>query len=186
MNNKELAKKAFEDILGLFNGTDIKHTDEIEDIEFKTHSYIANVINIPQYAESIKSLINVDKYEYDPDFNDYVKYTEYGQITIIIEDKYITIEVMYNDDEEDYFDENLIPIEEELENEEHVYNDSVRINDKTFDVVISEDSDGEFYNIYIDDNLFLQEPKNMIKNLEYTAFETVIDYYKSIYFPEEE
>ena len=56
-------------------------------------------------------MIDSDKYEYDPDFNDYVKYTEYGQITIIIEDKYITIEVMYNDDE-DYFEENLIFIKE--------------------------------------------------------------------------
>ena len=110
-SNKELARIAFEDILKPFNGTDIKYTDETEDAEFKTHSYVANIISTPQYVELIKKLIDSDKYEYDPDFNDYVKYTEYGQITIIIEDKYITIEVMYNDDE-DYFDENLILIKE--------------------------------------------------------------------------
>ena len=40
MNNKELAQKAFEDILVPFNGTDIKYTDETEDTEFKTHSYL--------------------------------------------------------------------------------------------------------------------------------------------------
>lgn len=111
MNNKELANKAFEDILEQFYGPDIKYTDETEDTEFKTHSYVANIRSTPQYVELIKKLIDSDKYEYDPDFNDYVKYTEYGQITIIIEDKYITIEVMYNDDE-DYFNENLIPIKE--------------------------------------------------------------------------
>ena len=110
-SNKELARIAFEDILKPFNGTDIKYTDETEDAEFKTHSYVANIISTPQYVELIKKLIDSDKYEYDPDFNDYVKYTEYGQITIIIEDKYITIEVMYNNDE-DYFDENLILIKE--------------------------------------------------------------------------
>ena len=110
-SNKELARIAFEDILKPFNGTDIKYTDETEDAEFKTHSYVANIISTPQYVELIKKLIDSDKYEYDPDFNDYVKYTEYGQITIIIEDKYITIEVMYNDDE-DYFNENLILIKE--------------------------------------------------------------------------
>ena len=110
-SNKELARITFEDILKQFNGTDIKYTNETEDTEFKTHSYVANIRSTPQYVESIKNLINSDKYEYDPDFNDYVKYTEYGQITIIIEDKYITIEVMYNDDE-DYFEENLIPIKE--------------------------------------------------------------------------
>ena len=110
-SNKELARIAFEDILKPFNGTDIKYTDETEDAEFKTHSYVANIISTPQYVELIKKLIDSDKYEYDPDFNDYVKYTEYGQITIIIEDKYITIEVMYNNDE-DYFDENLIIIKE--------------------------------------------------------------------------
>ena len=110
-SNKELARIAFEDILKPFNGTDIKYTDETEDAEFKTHSYVANIISTPKYVELIKKLIDSDKYEYDPDFNDYVKYTEYGQITIIIEDKYITIEVMYNGDE-DYFDENLIPIKE--------------------------------------------------------------------------
>ena len=110
-SNKELARITFEDILKQFNGTDIKYTNETEDTEFKTHSYVANIISTPQYVELIKKLIDSDKYEYDPDFNDYVKYTEYGQITIIIEDKYITIEVMYNDDE-DYFNENLIPIKE--------------------------------------------------------------------------
>ena len=110
-SNKELARIAFEDILKPFNGTDIKYTDETEDAEFKTHSYVANIRSTPQYVELIKKLIDSDKYEYDPDFNDYVKYTEYGQITIIIEDKYITIEVMYNNDE-DYFDENLILIKE--------------------------------------------------------------------------
>ena len=110
-SNKELARIAFEDILKPFNGTDIKYTDETEDAEFKTRSYVANIISTPQYVELIKKLIDSDKYEYDPDFNDYVKYTEYGQITIIIEDKYITIEVMYNNDE-DYFDENLIIIKE--------------------------------------------------------------------------
>ena len=110
-SNKELARIAFEDILKPFNGTDIKYTDETEDAEFKTHSYVANIISTPQYVELIKKLIDSDKYEYDPNFNDYVKYTEYGQITIIIEDKYITIEVMYNNDE-DYFDENLILIKE--------------------------------------------------------------------------
>ena len=112
-SNKELARIAFEDILKPFNGTDIKYTDETEDAEFKTHSYVANIISTPQYVELIKKLIDSDKYEYDPDFNDYVKYTEYGQITIIIEDKYITIEVMYNNDE-DYFDENLILIKEKI------------------------------------------------------------------------
>ena len=110
-SNKELARIAFEDILKPFNGTDIKYTDETEDAEFKTHSYVANIISTPQYVELIKKLIDSDKYEYDPDFNDYVKYTEYGQITIIIEDNYITIEVIYNDDE-DYFEENLILIKE--------------------------------------------------------------------------
>ena len=110
-SNKELARIAFEDMLKQFNGTDIKYTNETEDTEFKTHSYVANIRSTPQYVELIKKLIDSDKYEYDPDFNDYVKYTEYGQITIIIEDKYITIEVMYNDDE-DYFNENLIPIKE--------------------------------------------------------------------------
>ena len=112
-SNKELARIAFEDILKPFNGTDIKYTDETEDAEFKTHSYVANIISTPQYVELIKKLIDSDKYEYDPDFNDYVKYTEYGQITIIIEDKYITIEVMYNNDE-DYLDENLILIKEKI------------------------------------------------------------------------
>ena len=110
-SNKELARIAFEDILKPFNGTDIKYTNETEDTEFKTHSYVANIKSTPQYVELIKNLIDSDKYKYDPDFNDYVKYTEYGQITIIIEDKYITIEVMYNNDE-DYFDENLILIKE--------------------------------------------------------------------------
>ena len=118
-SNKELARIAFEDILKPFNGTDIKYTDETEDAEFKTHSYVANIISTPQYVELIKKLIDSDKYEYDPDFNDYVKYTEYGQITIVIKDKYITIEVMYNDDEENSIpikesalDESLIPITE--------------------------------------------------------------------------
>lgn len=100
--NRDEAKSDFENMLQLFDGVDIKYTDEIKDDEFKTHSYVANIINTPQYLESIKNLINSDKYEYNPDFNDHVKYTEYGQITIVIEDKYITIEVMYNDDEDDY------------------------------------------------------------------------------------
>ena len=180
-SNKELARIAFEDILKPFNGTDIKYTDETEDAEFKTHSYVANIISTPQYVELIKKLIDSDKYEYDPDFNDYVKYTEYGQITIIIEDKYITIEVMYNDDE-DYFNENLILIKEKYNDEKIIYKDNVNID---MNVVITEDpNNSEYYNIYVDDDptLFLQEPKSAVKKLKLTALDAVIDYYKAEHF----
>lgn len=180
-SNKELARIAFEDILKPFNGTDIKYTDETEDAEFKTHSYVANIRSTPQYVESIKNLINSDKYEYDPDFNDYVKYTEYGQITIIIEDKYITIEVMYNDDE-DYFEENLILIKEKNNDEKVIYKDNINID---MNVVITEDpNNSEYYNIYVDDDptLFLQEPKSAVKKLKLTALDAVIDYYKAEHF----
>lgn len=180
-SNKELARIAFEDILKPFNGTDIKYTDETEDAEFKTHSYVANIISTPQYVELIKKLIDSDKYEYDPDFNDYVKYTEYGQITIIIEDKYITIEVMYNNDE-DYFDENLILIKEKNNDEKVIYKDNINID---MNVVITEDpNNSEYYNIYVDDDptLFLQEPKSAVKKLKLTALDAVIDYYKAEHF----
>ena len=180
-SNKELARIAFEDILKPFNGTDIKYTDETEDAEFKTHSYVANIISTPQYVELIKKLIDSDKYEYDPNFNDYVKYTEYGQITIIIEDKYITIEVMYNNDE-DYFDENLILIKEKNNDEKVIYKDNINID---MNVVITEDpNNSEYYNIYVDDDptLFLQEPKSAVKKLKLTALDAVIDYYKAEHF----
>ena len=180
-SNKELARIAFEDILKPFNGTDIKYTDETEDAEFKTHSYVANIISTPQYVELIKKLIDSDKYEYDPDFNDYVKYTEYGQITIIIEDKYITIEVMYNNDE-DYFEENLILIKEKNNDEKVIYKDNINID---MNVVITEDpNNSEYYNIYVDDDptLFLQEPKSAVKKLKLTALDAVIDYYKAEHF----
>lgn len=180
-SNKELARIAFENILKPFNSTDIKYTNETEDTEFKTHSYVANIISTPQYVELIKKLIDSDKYEYDPDFNDYVKYTEYGQITIIIEDKYITIEVMYNNDE-DYFDENLILIKEKNNDEKVIYKDNINID---MNVVITEDpNNSEYYNIYVDDDptLFLQEPKSAVKKLKLTALDAVIDYYKAEHF----
>ena len=141
-SNKELARITFEDILKQFNGTDIKYTNETEDTEFKTHSYVANIISTPQYVELIKKLIDSDKYEYDPDFNDYVKYTEYGQITIIIEDKYITIEVMYNNDE-DLEESAKVTNESNLDSLSNV-SEGNSSDSKTIEIVTEKDTFGDY------------------------------------------
>lgn len=95
--NEDKAKKDFDNLLEPFNGIDIKAINEIEDDEFDTKSYVANILPT-NYNDWIETIKNSNEYEFDADFNDYVKYTDYGEINIQINDDYITIEVKYNVD----------------------------------------------------------------------------------------
>ena len=100
MKNKEIANNEFEKILKSFNATDIKYTGENEDTEFNTKSYIANIKNTEEYNEWINSIKNSNEYKYDPSFEDYVKYTDFGEINVTINEDFITIEVKYNIEDE--------------------------------------------------------------------------------------
>ena len=72
---------------------------------------------------------------------------------------------------EDTFDE--VPVFEA----EYVFNNE-RCN-----VILTEEE--KFINVHINDNVYLQEPKEYVKNdhdLEYLAFSTTVDYYKELRF----
>jgi len=87
MNGKE----HFESLLNDFNATDIKYTNEskIED----GIQYVANIKNIDnEYDETFSNLINTG-FELN-EFNEYIKYEDFGYITLSNENKMITIEVV--------------------------------------------------------------------------------------------
>ena len=95
--NRKLANADFEKLLDPFDATDIKYTNENEDNEFETKSFVANIKN-NGYSEWIDNIKNSNEYTYDASFEDFTKDTDYGQIIINVNDEYITIEVKYNEE----------------------------------------------------------------------------------------
>ena len=76
-------------------------------------------------------------------------------------------------------------IKEDTDNfvEEPVFEADYSFNGKNFNVLLTEEE--SYINVYIDDDIYLQEPKEFVNNdhdLEYLAFSTVVDYYKELKF----
>ena len=92
--------------------------------------------------------------------------------------------VHYDPDKPEFEDDDeLENIKENVDNEEPVFEAYYKFNGSTFEVILTEEE--EFINVYINDNIYLQEPKNIINDdhdLEYLAFSSVVDYYKELKF----
>lgn len=64
-----------------------------------------------------------------------------------------------------------------------VFEAEYAFNGKRLDVTLTEEE--EFINVHINDNVYLQEPKEVVNNdndLEYLAFTTAVEYYKELKF----
>ena len=64
-----------------------------------------------------------------------------------------------------------------------VFEASYSFNGKQFEVILTEEE--EFINVHINDDVYLQEPKqyaNDDRDLEFLAFTSVVDYYKELKF----
>ena len=87
--------------------------------------------------------------------------------------------------ESSVIDENIlddIKDNEYLNNDIMIYEELIKINDTEMHVVLAETE--EFINCYINENvLFLQEPKEYVDDLEYFAFNSAVEFYKGINFP---
>lgn len=86
-------------------------------------------------------------------------------------------------------DENYIPITEADESEEDIlpiYEMSIIVNSDRFYIEVIDNKD--YYDVYIDEHLFIQEPKTEdnrdweLKDFSLLAFDTFADYYKETYF----
>lgn len=74
-------------------------------------------------------------------------------------------------------------VTEDVIEETPVFEANYSFNNNEFEVILTEEE--EFINVYINDDVYLQEPKEIIKNdhdLEYLAFSTVVDFYKELKF----
>lgn len=85
-------------------------------------------------------------------------------------------------------DENYIPITEGEDTEESmVYNNVHEIDGKSYEVNIVNGDDPEYYDVYVNDNLWIQEPKNLhdewtVDELKLLAFNSCVDLYKETIF----
>ena len=186
MDKKELAKQSFDDILEPFEATDIKHLGEYKD-EYGYY-YIANIVINDDSKSKIDKLVQSNNAEFI-DNGEYLFNTEYGYCNISDDGDQYTIECGISpddtqiNDEDDDLEESLITIDEEVDvDENEVYNTKVSIDKEIIDVTITEDPDGVFYNVYVNENIYLQEPKNTVKNIKLLAFDSAVDAYKDFYF----
>lgn len=115
MKTCEAAFNDYNELLNNFDGVDIKYSDEFEDEDFETLNYQANILNLDKYSDFINTITNSEEYTFDNTFDDFIKDTEYGQITINISDDFITILVIANYEDcidNTEIDESLNPITE--------------------------------------------------------------------------
>lgn len=184
------AKQEFDDILKLFSATDIKFTDE--SIDEDGIYYVANILMNDDSESKIKSLISDNAAEFI-DNGEYMFNTKYGYCDISDDGDQYTIECFVPieccEQIDECVDDNYIPITEADDGEEDIlpiYEMSITVNSDSFYIEIKDNKD--YYDLYIDENLFIQEPKTEsnrdweLRDFSLLAFDTFADYYKEVYF----
>lgn len=192
MNYEIQAEKDYNEILDLFELTDIKYTDEKD-----ADDYIKLYANIKNYNGEYDSVFYklVKNYE-RIETNKYIKYTDYGYICINNEPDWIIVEVYIETDPNTIYEKTLIPIED-LSKNENLVDDYDEIEDdgnydapyipnqepityKGFDIYKGNDEyDNETYYIFFEDEP-LPEPgyEDMSTNTLEQAKEWCDNYYE--------
>lgn len=186
------AKQEFEDILKPFEATEIKSIDEF--IDEDGIYYVANILMNDSSESKIKSLISDNTAEFI-DNGEYMFNTKYGYCDISDDgDQYaiecfVPIECCEQIDEcINSEDENYIPITEgDNADASIVYDNIISIgttNSGVDEYHINITKNDDFYDVNINDSLYLQEPitnhDDWDKNdIELFALDSFVDFYKN-------
>lgn len=178
------AKQEFEDMLEPFEATEIKFTEEFtsEDGIY----YTAGIMMSDDAQEKIDDLIDENS-AYLTDDDEYMFDTKYGYCNISNDGSQFAIECFVPIECCDEIEECMIPITEgeTIEDDATIIMEAIHtINGKIFEVIVrDEPDDNEYYDVYINDSLYVQEPKTIdVNELEEVLFDSCVELYKESTF----